>query len=314
MELFGFEDNPVPDGAVCGTIVAADGVKLRFARWRPAGRRAQGTICLFQGRSECIEKYFETVRDLRKRGFAVATLDWRGQGRSDRRLHDPRKGHIDSFAEYDRDLDAFMQQVALPDCPPPHYALAHSTGGLVCLRAARYGRVRFTRMVLTSPLVGLGVTRPSPRTAYRLAAFLTAIGLGELNVPEGKAIALDRMKFEGNWLTSDPARFARNVEIVRRHPEVAIGPPTFGWLYAACRAMEEASEPDFGPSIKLPILMIAGTIDMIVSPRAIEALAGELRAGAQVVVPGARHEILMERDNLREQALAAFDAFVPGSP
>ena len=121
------------------------------------------------------------------------------------------------------------------------------------------------------------------------------------------------MTFEGNPLTSDPARFARNLGIVKGFPEIAVGPPTFGWLYAACRAMEEASEPDFGPSIRVPILMTASSLDTIVSPKAIEALAGELRAGAQVVISGARHEILMERDSLREQFWAAFDAFIPGS-
>jgi lysophospholipase len=57
---------------------------LRFARWAPpAGRK--GTVCVFTGRSEQIEKYFETVRDLRERGFAVAMIDWRGQGHSSRR-------------------------------------------------------------------------------------------------------------------------------------------------------------------------------------------------------------------------------------
>ena len=62
-----------------------DGVSLRFARFAPpAGRR--GTVCIFPGRTEWIEKYFETVRDLRNRGFAVALLDWRGQGLSDRAL------------------------------------------------------------------------------------------------------------------------------------------------------------------------------------------------------------------------------------
>ena len=131
MELFGSESNPVPEGAVAGMITTSDGVKLRFARWRPAARRSRGTVCLFQGRAEAIEKYFEVVGDLRRRGFAVATLDWRGQGGSERRLRNRRKGHVDSFAEYDRDLDAFMEQVALPDCPPPHFALAHSTGGLI---------------------------------------------------------------------------------------------------------------------------------------------------------------------------------------
>ena len=51
----------------------------------------------------------------------------------------------------------------------------------------------------------------------------------------------------------------------------------------------------------------------MVSPRAIEALAGELRSGALVDIAGARHEIMMERDSLREQFWAAFDAFVPGA-
>jgi lysophospholipase len=31
------------------------------------------------------------------------------------------------------------------------------------------------------------------------------------------------------------------------------------------------------------------------------------------VIPGARHEILMERDAIRAQFWAAFDAFIPGS-
>jgi lysophospholipase len=32
-----------------------------------------------------------------------------------------------------------------------------------------------------------------------------------------------------------------------------------------------------------------------------------------VVIDGARHELLQEREGLREQVWAAFDAFVPGS-
>ena len=77
---------------------------LRYARWRPPPGR-KGTVCLFQGRGEFIEKYFETVRDLRARGFAVARLDWRGQGRSQRMLTDRLKGYVGDFAEYERDVE-----------------------------------------------------------------------------------------------------------------------------------------------------------------------------------------------------------------
>lgn len=312
MELYSLPDNPVPDGAVVSAVVASDGVRLRAARW-PALAEARGTVALFPGRGEAIEKHFETVADLRKRGFAVAVLDWRGQGGSDRRLRNRRKGHVDSFDEYDRDLEAFAGQVVLADCPAPHFAVAHSTGSLVCLRAASRGRAPFARMLLASPLLGLGPSRTSPRFSYRAAALFTAIGLGEMRLPASRSPTIDRIPFDGNPLTSDPVRFARAVAIATQLPAVAVGAPTYGWLYAACRAMEEAAEPEFAPTVKVPLLMVSGSLDVVVSLPAIELLASELRSGAQVVIPGARHELMMERDSLRSQFFAAFDAFIPGS-
>jgi len=311
VDLFALDSNPVPEGGVAGAITAADGIRLRTAHWPATVPRPLGTVCLFQGRSEVIEKYFEVVSDLRRRGFAVATLDWRGQGGSERRLRNPRKGHVDSFAEYDRDFDAFMEQVALPECPPPHYALAHSTGALIALRAAHDGRARFARMVMTSPLLALAPARPSPETAFRIGALLTAIGLGETSVVHGRTRPIEDIPFEENPVTSDPARYRRGIAILKTFPQLAIGPPTFAWLYAAGRAMREASDPDFGAAVRIPTLMAIATQDVIVSPQAVEAMALELRAGSQVMIPGARHEILMERDALREQFWAAFDAFVP---
>eukprot|EP01035_Chromulina_nebulosa_P032084 gene32084-42819_t len=75
MTLVSIPANPVPDDVVSGTIKTPDGAELRFARWAPpAGRK--GTVCVFTGRGESIEKYFETVRDLRDRGFAGALLEW----------------------------------------------------------------------------------------------------------------------------------------------------------------------------------------------------------------------------------------------
>ena len=85
MDLVSIPANPVPEDVVTGMLKTRDGVSMRFARWHPPPGR-KGTVCLFQGRAEFIEKYFETVRDLRARGFAVATIDWRGQGGSERAL------------------------------------------------------------------------------------------------------------------------------------------------------------------------------------------------------------------------------------
>src|ERR1035437_1369185 len=68
MTLVSIPANPVPEDVVTGTIKTPDGAELRFARWAPPANR-KGTVCVFTGRSEQIEKYFETVRDLRERGL-----------------------------------------------------------------------------------------------------------------------------------------------------------------------------------------------------------------------------------------------------
>lgn len=312
MSFQSFPDNPVPEGAVEQVVTTADGVKLRAVVWRPAGRR-KGTICLIQGRAEAIEKYYEVIGELLGRGFAVASFDWRGQGGSDRRLLNPRKGHVDDFSEYERDLEAFLQQVALPDCPPPFFALAHSTGGLICLRVARRSRQAFSRMVLASPLLDFGRFVPSRGMINFTAGAFSLLGLGDAIPPGANIARVDERGFKGNPLTSDPRRFARTVAVGQQHPELTVGAPTISWLHAACRAMTEASSPAFAASIRIPTLMIAAGEDKVVSPLAIERFAREMRIGSQIVIPGARHEILMERDPIRGLFWAAFDAFIPGS-
>ena len=46
------------------------------------------------------------------------------------------------------------------------------------------------------------------------------------------------------------------------------------------------------------------------SSAAIEIFAGRLKIGARVVLNASRHEILQERDDIRRQFWAAFDAWL----
>jgi lysophospholipase len=313
MDLLDLPNNPVPQGTTSGEIVTADGVRLRTARWRHVATQRLGTVCLLHGRSESIEKYFEVVTDLRRRGFWVATFDWRGQGGSARSLANGRHGHVEDYADYDRDFEAFMQQVVLPDCPPPYFVLAHSTGALVALRAARARNTSFERMVLCAPLLGIAPRR-IPGWGQKIAAALgVALGLSDMRLPGLERYSADVMPYPGNLLTSDPVRYARYAEILKARPDLAVGAPTFGWLHATLKATKAAADPDFGPSIHVPVLILGAGQDQVVSNMAIAKLAQELRAGAYIVVPGARHEIMNERDAIREQFWAAFDAFIPGT-
>ena len=312
MKLVSIPANPIPDGVDTGTLRTRDGVSLRYARWSPpAGRK--GTVCLFQGRAEFIEKYYETAADLRARGFAVATLDWRGQGLSDRLLPDPLKGHVGNFSEFGIDLQTFMHEVVLPDCPPPIFAIGHSMGGAILIRAAREGHRWFDRIVLSAPMIALRGMRSMG--AARLAAGAGRIlGLGTSYIPGGDRVPVNARPYMGNMLTSDPVRYARNAAVLEAEPALGVAAPTFAWADAAFKVMSEFSQHAYGAAIRQPILLIGAGRDAVVSTQAIETFAMRLRAGSHLIVPGAEHELLMEHDRYRAQFWAAFDAFVPGTP
>jgi len=312
MKLVSIPANPVPDNVVSGVIKTPDNVSLRFARWAPPpGRR--GTVVVLQGRAEYIEKYFETVRDLRARGFAVATFDWRGQGLSDRALSDKRKGHVRNFKEFATDLSAIMEQVVLPDCPPPIYLLAHSMGGAIAVAACHDGSRWFERVVLSAPMIALP---PSPltRVAGPLARTLRLFGSGSAYIPSGNGALTGKQEFIANPLTSDPVRYARNVAVLEEAPELGLGAPTVAWADAALRTMKRFAEPGYAGRIRQPILMVAAGRDEVVSTTAIEQFGMNLLAGRHLILAGAKHEILQEQDHYRGQFWAAFDAFVPGTP
>lgn len=300
--------NPVPGQPMVGFFKGHRGTRLRYAVFRGEGSDIKGTIVLLHGRNECIEKYFETIRDLTSRGFWVATYDFRGQGGSERLLKDPRKGHVNRFKDYIRDLEIFLEQVVLPDTRLPFFVLAHSTGGLIALKAAPRLSNRIERMVLTAPFVGLGGQKMSSENIYRLSALASLTGFGRICLNKEEP----RRHFDDNPLTSDPTRFARNQRMIADHPELFLGPPTARWLYEAHKAIEQVRAPRHLASITVPTVIIAPGNDPIVPFFYQEKLSQYFRAGQLVPVPGSRHEILQEQDRYRAQALAALLAFIPG--
>jgi lysophospholipase len=312
MELVTLAKNPVPSGAIVGTFKSSSRLKLRFARWEATRGPARGTMCVFQGRSECIEKYFEVVADLRRRGFAVAAMDWHGQGGSDRLLFNPRKGHVRSFADFDRDLAAFMTEIVRPSCRPPYFALAHSMGGNILLRNAAEPSSWFARIVLSAPMIEIAEAqlKPGPGLARVYAEVLAGLGLGWLYASGGTDASVESAPFENNPLTTDAERYARNRMIIETAPALGLGSPTIGWLRAALRSIARVSAPDYPLKVKVPLLLFAAGMDTIVSTTAIEEFGQRLKVGTNVLLSHARHEILQETDAVRKDFWAAFDAYM----
>ncbi len=291
------------------TVTAAD-MRLRAARFAGDPAAAQRGVCvLLNGQTEFIEKYFEVIDELRGRGFAVATLDWRGQGGSGRLIPlAPLKGHIDDFAEYEADLEALMDQVVAPMLSGGErpIALAHSMGGHILLRYLGRHPQRIRAAACCAPMLMFS-TRGQPRWLVRLLTdAMTVMGHGRDFVWGMAARDPLQLGFADQIVTSDAARFQRTKDFLTRHPDLRLAGPTWGWVAAAYRSIAGL----VARRVATPVLMFGAGHDRVVVTAATKRFAGRMPQSVYRRLEGAEHEILMERDVFRTQFWSAFDAFM----
>jgi lysophospholipase len=185
-------------------------------------------------------------------------------------------------------------------------------GAAIMLSIAHADRCPFERVVLTAPMIG-PVGLRYPRAAHMLAETLDTLGFGGAFAPGGRGASGMTMSFKDNVLTSDPVRYARSASVLAGSPELGLGWWTIGWAHAAFRLWRRFEDPDYARQIPGPPMLVVGSgKDRVVDLRAIERFVSQLRLGRLIVIDGAEHEIMMERDALRDQFWAAFDKFIPG--
>ncbi|MEM9797411.1 MAG: alpha/beta hydrolase [Pseudomonadota bacterium] len=295
-------DGP-PDGRAVW-LTTSDGVRIRAGLW-PEGTR--GTVLIFPGRTEYVEKYSDAARHFQAAGLASVTVDWRGQGLTTRPQHDRMLGHVNNYSEFQRDVDALLALCGSEDLPRPYYLLAHSMGGLIGLGAVQ-DRTDFARVVFSSPLWGLPLPPHMRILALTLSSAAAMLRMGEQGAPaSGKNADPAGQPFEGNLLTNDPEMFAWMKRQITEHPDLALGAPTLGWLWATFREMHHRAR-QAAPAI--PCLTLLGSDEDIVDPDAIHVRMGSWPGSRLEMVPGGRHETLMEdaatRGRLYDQIIAHF--------
>ena len=244
------------------------------------------------------------------RGFDVFSMDWRGQGLSDRMLDDADKGYVETYDHYIQDLKLYLDTLVLDRCRRPLIIMAHSMGACIVLHfMKRFSNVA-DKGVLMSPMVDVR-TSPFPHSIARWCSrLLVRIGKGDAVVPSFQRNDSFDLPFRRNWLTGDPVRFDRVQVLMKQNPRLSVGSVTFRWLMATFEALDHFRRPGFCDTITTPLLLVAAGRDRVVSNDAIYHLAGRLPIGRVVTLEGARHEILQEQDGVRDRFWQAFDRFV----
>ena len=300
--LVGIPAAPVPAGATAEWFAGARGARLRAALF-PAAGHSRGSVVVSPGRTEAIEKYFETAGALTDRGYVTLVHDWRGQGLADRLLPDRLLGHASGYQDFLSDYDALLARYEAR-LPRPWIALGHSMGGCLTLLALAEGERRFAGAILSAPMLGvqLGAT---PRVAARaLATVFLAVGRGGSPVP-GRAGG--STPFESNILTHDRARYTRAEGLIAACPDLALGLPTWGWLDFAFVATTRLAKNTGATRIGIPVTVVAAGEDRLVDNVASRAVTARLPHGRYVEIPGAFHEVLQETDDVQAVFWREFD-------
>ncbi len=293
-----------PPGGETAWIKTSDGVRIRGGHW-PGG--TAGTLFIFNGRTEFIEKYGRTAREVVARDHHLVTLDWRGQGLADRLLDEPNIGHVGHFSDYQHDVRAILDWARARGVPEPYYVLGHSMGGAIALRTL-IGEHPFAAAVFSGPMWGIELNPVLRILARALPKIAGWFGQAHRFAPGASpASYMMKTEFEGNLLTKDRESWDNLVAQVTAVEGFRLGGPSLNWLGDA---MRETRELVAAPKPDLPVHTTVGSDERIVSIPAIRDVMANWPSGTLSVVPGAEHEILQEIPDVRQAYLdRCFETF-----
>lgn len=259
----------------------------------------KGVVIIVNGRNETFAKYRAVINELSAAGFTVYSYDHRGQGFSGRQLADPHKGHVESFDDYVTDLHFFLKHIVSRRPHDSCLVLAHSMGGTITLLHELRYPGSFAGIVMTSPMLGFS-TAPWPAFLVSpLLSLLDALGRSRSYIIGGGPFKPEPFT-DDNTLTSDRESYTNNQQLMIDHPRIQLGSPTNAWVKQSLAAIEEILAG--AENLRLPIMILQAGADRVVDNKAQDLFCRRAGNCELQVIPEARHEILMEKYELRKMA------------
>jgi pimeloyl-ACP methyl ester carboxylesterase len=298
---FANEDDSLPPNCHEEWIPSHDGGDLHVVMREPervgdgTGARVRPIVLLHGiGLQAGIWRY--QLLDLADR-FRVITADGRGHGRS----RPGTEGY--GLGPAARDLATLLEALDLRDA----IVVGHSMGGMVLMRFAIDHRSvlddRVAGLVFLATSPHLGVPAPIAARAGGWAERAAGWNGARLKVPFDRiarsdlSYVLARVAF---GVDPKPSHVELTRRMISEVPLQAFVPSGLQLLsHDASQALAETDTPT---------LVIVGSDDHITPPRFSEALARALPQSRLVVMPGAGHQVMLERRHELADLLRSFDA------
>ncbi len=249
------------------------------------------------GLSEFTEKYIETAKFFNEQGYNFYVIDWAYQGRSTRFQGNPNKRYSDGYDSDISDISYFMNDVLKTNTD--FYMLGHSMGGHIGLRYLATQNHNFKAASFSAPMIGIKDLRFFP--CWMACIFNS---LKTKYVPGGKDWFEEARKSDGTDIfSSDPARDKIHQAWSKANPELRVGNATFKWLCESLRSIRFLKKKSTLSKVSTPVLFAYSGNDALVDNRTIIKAARKIKSAKVLKLKNAKHEILMETDDIRDAFL-----------
>ncbi|MGD2253478.1 MAG: lysophospholipase [Anaerolineales bacterium] len=249
-----------------GTLKGADGLLLYQQSWKP-GEKTKANMAVVHGLGEHSGRYGNVVEAFVPRGYAVWGFDLRGHGRTP----GPR-GHIDSWGQIREDVRAFLNMVLESDPGAPLILYGHSLGGLAALEFVLHEDPGIKCLIASAP--SLDASGISPIKVV-LAKMMSRVAPGLTMDTDLEVAAISRQAEVVEAYVNDPLVHGK---ASARMGAESIAAMDWTWEHAA--------------ELSIPLLVIQGDADRLVSPEAVAGFFGRLTAPDKTLLqyPGGYHE------------------------
>ena len=283
-----------------------DGIRLRVCHWINTSKEKKGTILLQQGHNEFIEKYYETIQELLDKNYSVIAFDWRGQGMSDHQIDDIHKAFIKDFERHDTDLKYILEEIIDKNFSKPLIGIGHSMGGCIMLSAFHDHPNRFSKGILSAPMLGF----KNERFLITASSLMNFFRKDTDYLVGSKPNMGKETQFQDNDLTSDQKRCKRNIHLVRKCPNIRLWGVTNAFAKAVNKRLKTIRKSNWAEEIGLDLLIINNLKDRVVDSEKINSMEKRLKKSKIISFEKTEHEIFMEKTKYRKIMWKEIDIFL----
>ncbi len=305
-----YQDKITPfwDASEAGSFFGKDHAFLYYKAFEVPAEK--GAIVFVTGWTETARKYQELIYTFTRQGYSVYAMDNRGQGYSSRLAKNNQIVHVEHYQDYVTDLKQFVDKVVRARAHRKIFFMTHSMGGLVAALYATQYPWDVDGIIASSPLFQVETGKVPETVAYGIARTSAATGWAKSYIlthhdttPESES---DFMK---QTATHSPGRWDKKVELWKKYPVSFMSGSSNRWLQRTIEATWWLRRGG-AKFVRAPMLMFQAGLDTRVTPAGQDKVCKLAPKCTEVKLPASYHEMLIEKDSIRNRVMARIFEFL----